>query len=169
MRLGPVDASGRRRPLPVEGDTFNMEFDTIIGAVGQRMEMDESLGLPLSKQNTINVDQYSLATPQKGIYAGGDAVRGPSSIIESIADGRQAAQSIDLFLGGSGDISEMLIEIEKNTGPVEEPSDKHHVHPDRLPVKLRLKGFAPIEAGYNRKQAMEEAARCLHCDLEPRE
>ncbi|RJO61142.1 MAG: FAD-dependent oxidoreductase [Dehalococcoidia bacterium] len=169
MRLGPVDSSGRRRPLPVEGETFDMEFDTVIGAVGQRMDTEENLGLPLSKQNTIQSDQYSLATPLSGVFAGGDAVRGPSSIIESIADGRQAAQSIDALLGGSGDISESLIEPEAGPGPVSEPTDKHRVRPDSVPVSRRLKGFAPIEAGYSRGQAMEEALRCLHCDLEPRE
>jgi NADPH-dependent glutamate synthase beta subunit-like oxidoreductase len=169
MRLGPVDASGRRRPLPLEGETFNMEFETIIGAVGQQLETDERLGLSLSQQNTIMADQYSLATPQKGVFAGGDAVRGPSSIIEAIADGRQAAQSIDIFLDGSGDIGERLIEPEASPGPVGEPTDKHRVHPDTVPVSRRLEGFDLIEAGYSREQAMEEALRCLHCDLEPRE
>jgi formate dehydrogenase beta subunit len=169
MRLGPVDGSGRRRPLPVEGELFSMEFDTIIGAIGQHLELEESLGLPHGKHNTIEVDPYTLASRQNGIFAGGDAVRGPSSIIEAIADGRQAAQSIDIFLGGSGDISEKLIEPEASPGPVGEPTDKHRVHPDTVPVSRRLKGFDPIEAGYSREQAMEEALRCLHCDLEPRE
>jgi NADH-quinone oxidoreductase subunit F len=169
MKLGPVDASGRRRPLPVEGGTFDIEFETIIGAIGQRLDAGESLGLTLSKQNTLMADQYSLATPMQGVFAGGDAVRGPSSIIESIADGRQAAQSIDLYLGGAGDIHESLIEPETNPGHIAEPTDKHAVLPDMVPVSRRLKGFAPIEAGYTRGQALEEAARCLHCDLEPRE
>jgi NADPH-dependent glutamate synthase beta subunit-like oxidoreductase len=169
MQLGPVDGSGRRRPLPLENETFELEFDTIIGAVGQRLEVGEGFGLSYTKQNNIKVDRYSLATSEHGIYAGGDSVRGPSSVIESIADGRQAAQSIDLLLGGNGDISETLIELEVNPGLVTEPSERHQVRPAKPPVSQRLKGFAPIESGYSCAQAIDEASRCLHCDLEPRE
>jgi NADPH-dependent glutamate synthase beta subunit-like oxidoreductase len=169
MRLGEMDNSGRRRPIPVENDVFSARFDTIIGAVGQRLGAGANLGLPLSKPNTIAVDEYSRATIQNGIFAGGDATRGPSSVIESIADGRQAASSIDLFLGGSGDISEKLIEPEASPGPVGQPTERHLVSPDRLAVSQRLKGFMPIESGYNHDQAIQEATRCLHCDLDPRE
>jgi NADPH-dependent glutamate synthase beta subunit-like oxidoreductase len=169
MRQGPLDSSGRRRSLPVEGDIFNLEFDSVIGAIGQRLEIGECFGLPLIKQNAIGVEKYSLATPVAGVFAGGDAVRGPSSIIESIADGRQAAKSIDLYLGGDGDISEKLSGPAEDIGVVAEPGEGRSVRTEKLPVNRRLDSFAMVESGYDREQALEEACRCLHCDLEPRE
>jgi NADH-quinone oxidoreductase subunit F len=169
MRQGPLDSSGRRRSLPVEGDVFELEFDTVIGAIGQRLDVTECFGLPLIKQNTIEVDKYTLATPVTGIFAGGDAVRGPSSIIESIADGRKAAQSIDLYLGGEGDISEKLSGPAEEIGVVAEPGEGRSVHAGKLPLNERLNSFAMVEYGYDREQALEEACRCLHCDLEPQE
>jgi NADH-quinone oxidoreductase subunit F len=169
MRQGPLDSSGRRRSLPVEGDIFNLEFDSVIGAIGQRLEIGECFGLPLIKQNAIEVEKYSLATPVAGVFAGGDAVRGPSSIIESIADGRQAAKSIDLYLGGDGDTGEKLSGPAEDIGEVAEPGEGRSVRTEKLPLNRRLDGFAMVESGYSREQAIEEACRCLHCDLEPRE
>jgi NADPH-dependent glutamate synthase beta subunit-like oxidoreductase len=169
MQPGPVDATGRRTALPVEGVTFELEFDNIIGASGQRLGINKSFGLPLTKNGTIEADRRTLATPVAGVYAGGDAVRGPASVIEAVADGRLAAQSIDRFLGGSGDISEKLSEDKAQIGPVSEPAPGKSVPLPTIEIERRLRGFTPVETGYKHDQAKQEALRCLHCDLEERE
>jgi NADPH-dependent glutamate synthase beta subunit-like oxidoreductase len=169
MQPGTVDATGRRSSLPVEGATFELEFDNLIGASGQRLEIDKSFGVPLTKSGTIEADRRTLATPVPGVYAGGDAVRGSSSVIEAIADGRLGSQSIDRFLGGTGDISEKLSEAHAEIGPVGEPAPGRSVPLPTINMKQRLRSFEPVEIGYNHEQAKREALRCLHCDLEERE
>jgi hypothetical protein len=77
--------------------------------------------------------------------------------------------SIDLYLGGEGDISEKLSGPADEIGTVAEPGEGRSVHAGKLPLNERLNGFAMVESGYDREQALEEACRCLRCDLEPQE
>jgi NADH-quinone oxidoreductase subunit F len=169
MRLGEVDDSGRPRPEPIQGSKFTMELDTIIAAVGQRPEVPGQFKLPLGKGNTIQVDPDTLATSREGVFAGGDAVNGPASVIESIANGRQAAISIDRYLGGSGEIEETLAPPEGELAPLGESKEEPRVEIPELPVAERLKGFSQVELALSDKVAVKEANRCLRCDLEERE
>jgi NADH-quinone oxidoreductase subunit F len=169
MRLGAMDASGRPRPEPIEGSEFLMGFDTIIAAVGQRPEVPAQFNLTLRQGNTIQVDPETLTTSRQGVFAGGDARSGAASVIEAIADGRQAAISIDKYLGGSGDISETLAPPEGELEPLEEAEEKRRPPMPMVPVKQRLGNFVQVELGYNDEMAIEEAKRCLRCDLEERE
>ena len=107
MQLGDADASGRRAPVPIPGSEYEMAFDTLIAAIGQSADA-AAVHLEGPKNGTIPVDPGSLTTPKRGIFAGGDAVTGPSTIIEAIAQGRLACASIDRFLGGTGIIPEAL-------------------------------------------------------------
>jgi len=99
MRHGEPDESGRRRPIPVEYSNFTVGADTVILAIGQYCDntLLERLGLAAS-QGKIDVDDVTYTTNLEGVFAGGDAVLGPSTIIESIATGREAAIMIDLYL-----------------------------------------------------------------------
>ena len=124
MELGAMDASGRRRPVPVKGSEFATGFDTIIAAIGQRPEVPSQFDLAVGRGNVIQVDPDTLATSKEGVFAGGDAMRGPASVIEAIADGRQAAISIDKYLGGSGIIDEVLAPLEEAPAPPEEAEEK---------------------------------------------
>ncbi len=169
MRLGEVDASGRRRPEPVAGSEFVMDFDTIIAAVGQRPEIPGRFNLPLGRGNTIQVDPDTLASSREGVFAGGDVVSGPASVIEAIADGRQAAISIDRYLGGRGEIEETLAPPEGAVAPLEEAPEERRVEVPSLPVDERLKSFSQVELGLSEEMAIKEAKRCLRCDLEERE
>ncbi len=169
MRLGEVDDSGRPRPEPIEGSEFTMDLDTIIAAVGQRPEIPGQFKLPLGRGNTIQVDPDTLATGREGVFAGGDAVNGPASVIESIANGRQAAISIDRYLGGSGDIEETLAPPEGEVAPLEEAEEEPRVEIPALPVAERLKSFSQVELSLSDKMAVKEANRCLRCDLEERD
>ena len=169
MELGAMDSSGRRRPEPIKGSEFAMSFDTIIAAIGQRPEIPHQFNLATGRGNAIQVDPDTLVTSREGVFAGGDAVTGPASVIEAIAAGRQVAISIDKYLGGSGDIDETLAPPEKAMAPLEEAEEKRRPEMPTLPDKKRLSGFDQVELGYTDEMAIEEAQRCLRCDLEERE
>lgn len=169
MELGAMDSSGRRRPEPIKGSEFAMSFDTIIAAIGQRPEIPHQFNLATGRGNAIQIDPDILVTSREGVFAGGDAVTGPASVIEAIAAGRQAAISIDKYLGGSGDIDETLAPPEKAMAPLEEAEEKRRPEMPTLPDEKRLSGFDQVELGYTDEMAIEEAQRCLRCDLEERE
>jgi NADH-quinone oxidoreductase subunit F len=169
MQLGDIDASGRPRPEPIEGSQFTMSFDTIIAAIGQRPEIPSNFKLSLSRGNTIKVDPDSLATDKAGVFAGGDVVKGPASVIEAIAHGRIAAMSIDKYLGGEGDIEETLAPPEEPMKPLEEAEEEWRVEIPAPKAKERIKNFEDVEMTLSQKMAIKEANRCLRCDLEERE
>ena len=100
MRLGKLDASGRRRPIPVEGSEFEVEADCIIPAISQRPDISflhEGHGLEISRWDSFVIDKNG-ATNRPGIFAGGDDVTGPATVIEAIAAGHTAADSMDRYL-----------------------------------------------------------------------
>ncbi|MFQ5825852.1 MAG: FAD-dependent oxidoreductase, partial [Dehalococcoidia bacterium] len=168
MRLGEMDSSGRRRPEPIAGDEFSLDFDTVIAAIGQVPEVPQTFALELGRGNTITVDADTQATSRGGVFAGGDCVTGPASVIEAIADGRRAAISIDRYLGGSGDISEVLLppEAGEEATFATEEGELYRPPMPHLPLEKRMEGFPEVELGYGDEPAMEEARRCLKCDLE---
>lgn len=165
MKLGAEDASGRRRPEPIEGSEFIIELDHIIAAIGQRPEIPTPFELPTGRGNTIQVDPDTLATSKEAIFAGGDTVLGPATVIEAIAAGRQAAISIDKYLGGSGVIDETLALpeeiIDRSGGPREGWRPKIAA----IPHKRRLNSFDGVELGWSQESALMETERCLRCDL----
>jgi NADPH-dependent glutamate synthase beta subunit-like oxidoreductase len=169
MRLGAIDTSGRPRPEPIEGSEFSMSFDNVIAAVGQRPEVPNQFKLTIGRGNTIEVDLETLATSREGVFAGGDAKSGPASVIEAIADGRQAAISIDKYLGGKGEIDEILAPPEEIMAPLEEVLEGGRTEVPALPLAERLKSFRLVELGMDEEMAIREAKRCLRCDLEERE
>lgn len=107
MRLGRPDQTGRGRPIPVMGSEFTMEVDTVIPAIG---ESPDVFPLPkkvkVTRRNTIAVDPFDLQTGVPAIFAGGDVVRGPSTVIEAIIDGKRAADSIDRYLSNKANETE---------------------------------------------------------------
>ncbi|MBA7621188.1 NADPH-Fe(3+) oxidoreductase subunit beta [subsurface metagenome] len=170
MELGAVDDSGRRRPEPIKGSEFSMIFDTIIAAIGQHPEIPRQFDLVIGNGNVIQVDPDNLATSREGVFAGGDVVSGPASVIEAIAAGRKAASSIDKFLGGDGIIEESLVETPATvpyTGSREEGfADLKREQMSTRPLSERHDGFSEVELGFTEDQAIKEAKRCLSCDLE---
>jgi NAD-dependent dihydropyrimidine dehydrogenase PreA subunit len=164
MRLGEPEANGRRAPVPVVGSEFVLQFDTLIMAIGQSADA-ASVHIEGEKNGTVRVDLDNLATSQKGIFAAGDAVNGPSTIIQAIAQGRLACTSIDRFLGGSGNIPESL-SGESNTAPPETaPRGAAKQAVRTIGLKRRCTTFDPVERTYGGKTAIAEATRCLSCDL----
>jgi NADPH-dependent glutamate synthase beta subunit-like oxidoreductase len=101
MQLGEPDASGRRRPEPIEGSQFEVALDTVIPAIGQRSDLSfipEGEAIKTTGWGTIVVDPDTLETGRAGVFAGGDCVDGPGIAIQAIASGQQAAESIKQYL-----------------------------------------------------------------------
>jgi len=168
MQLGEPDASGRRRPEPIEGSEFVMEFDTIIAAIGQRPDIPAEFTLQTGRGNTLVVDSNTLTTNREGIFAAGDVVSGPDAVIGAIAGGRKAAEAIDKYLGGNGIIDEMLVKPEElipYLGHDEDFAYSPRARMPRLPVGQQLDNFSEIELGFSEETAIAEAERCLKCPL----
>ena len=103
MELGPADQSGRRRPIPIGGSEFVVEADAIVPAIGQIIDpqiWDSISDLERSRWNTIHVDPVTYATSIEGVFSGGDAGTGPATVVEAVAAGREAAESISRYLKG---------------------------------------------------------------------
>ncbi len=165
MELGAPDASGRRSPVPIKGSEFITELDTIIAAIGQRTVAYEGYGVALNRNNTIKVNEQMM-TSRSGVFAGGDCVTGPKTVIEAIAAGRRAAIAIDRYLGGDGDISESLVEPEEAKTWLQRslPTEKEAVF-TALPPARRAGTFEEVEHGFKKTVAEAEAMRCLQCHV----
>lgn len=169
MKLGEPDESGRRRPMPVPRTEHTYEVDTVIPAIGQ---IPETSGLPSvlldERARAILVDPLTLETRIPGVFAGGDVVTGPASIVEAIGAGKRAATSIDRYLNGKDLRSEREEEIEETTW----------VKDWEMIVKKPERYTTPsIDVGRQRvsfeeadellvkikERAMSEAQRCLEC------
>jgi formate dehydrogenase beta subunit len=167
MELGEPDASGRRRPVPIKGSEVDEEYTAIIGAIGQRTEKIDGYGVNTGRANTINADEKTLATSREGVWAGGDAVTGPDSVIRAIAAGRLAASSIDKYLGGSGVIDEELTQ-ERRIGACAglTGEDFHGMSRVEMPcikAEQAIKSFIEVETGLTEEGAIAEGKRCFQC------
>ena len=172
MELGEFDASGRRRPIPIEGSEFDIDVDTIIAAIGQAPDLSFlpiDSGFDITKGQTFVVDPVTLATNQPGIFAGGDLVTGPDTVIEAMAAGERAAISIDRYLQGKSMTEDRLRQPERRVEiprAMEELEEKGRIGVPTLSLRERLGGFEEVNLGYSEERAIEEARRCLRCDLE---
>jgi NADH-quinone oxidoreductase subunit F len=164
MQLSGFDENGRRRPLPMDGRELALQVDTVILAVGQ--EVDPSLSaiaLKVSNRGRIVVDPGDLSTSLPGVYAGGDAVLGPATVIDAIAQGLQAARSIDEQVRGIP-ATVPTLEDEYPAPPDDaEVPEKSRRAVRTLSVPDRLGGFAEVALCYSAADAQEEASRCLRC------
>ncbi len=163
MQAGEPDASGRPRPEPIAGSEFELSCDSLIMAVGQRADA-ASLKLAANSDGTARVGD-SLETPAPGIFAAGDVVSGPKTIIEAIGQGRKAAASIDRYLGGAGKIDSEAVPDGATEPPEAAPQGARRPRPERVPPAGRIKGFGLVEFGYDEETAGREAGRCLSCDI----
>jgi NADPH-dependent glutamate synthase beta subunit-like oxidoreductase len=151
-----------------ENSQYIIEADTVIFAIGQRPDIPENFGVNILPNHLIEIDPYTFTTSREGVYAAGDAVTGPSSVIKSIASGRKAAAALDQYLGGSGIIDEKLApqkEPEKQIGLKEGFAPLERMGDMLLPADERVKNFCPVAQDIDEKTAGCEAERCLQCDL----
>jgi formate dehydrogenase beta subunit len=168
MELGEPDESGRKKPIPVKGSEFIIELDRLIIAIGQKSEVPESFNIKTDKKGKIIVDEKNLSTFTEGVFAGGDLVSGPASVIEAVQHGRIAASSIDKYLGGDGVIEQKFIPDEEENqyiGREERFTDRKRANNKKLPIEKRKTGFSQVEFCLTEKEAVLEAERCLKCQL----
>ncbi len=170
MELGELDSSGRRRPIPVAGSEQLVPVDLAILSIGLRPTTSPfRRELELNSDETIRVDAMTLETSLPSVFAGGDAVTGPSMIVNAIGQGKQAAFYIDRYLQGDSltdaGWNGRLPAVDKNEvlRRFKSVSERNSKAPPQLPVPERLHGFAEIESTLSEKDARYNAGRCLDC------
>ena len=177
MKLGDIDKSGRRSPVPIEGSEFIVELDTLIPAIGQEPDVSSLAsgnGLNISKWNTIEVDSETLYSGEGGIFAGGDVVTGPKTVTEAMAQGKIAAQMIHKYIQGEPvkreyKVTRPAIRVEGIELTDEEVEQLQKPSMPVLSIEERLGNFREVESGLTTEMAVKEAKRCLRCDLEVQE
>ena len=153
--LGETDSSNRRRPEEVAGTEFELDVDTVISAVSQKVTIDSGQSIEMAKWNTIKIDEQTGATNIDGVYSGGDCIGGNGNVISAIADGKRAAASIDIKIAGD----KAILSYDKP----KVMSDKESVL-SRSADKARAKRQQiDHDKTLTKEQAVFEASRCLAC------
>jgi len=173
MKLGEPDASGRRRPIPIKDSEFTIDADSIILAIGQVVDAGSFCGCPELKTNSwgcIDADEEVFRTSLEGVFAAGDCVTGPSTVVEAIAQGKRAASAINKFLNGEPVVPDIkpyncskgeLDEIDPDE--FKDVERKERVKEPVLSVDETKNNFKEIVLGFTELQAREESMRCLSC------
>jgi len=172
MELGEPDKSGRRRPRAISGSEFLIEVDSVIPAIGQESDwacLTDECACTLSDWGTLTVDPATLQSNDPDIFAGGDAVSGPATVVEAIAAGKEAAISIDRFVRGA-DLSEGRQKIYNAVNPAEVlegaavSKEERMKMPHLLPGD-RVNNFNEVQLGFDEDRVKKEAQRCLSCGI----
>jgi len=174
MRLGDPDASGRRRPIPIENETWRIEADAVILAIGQRPDsgfLDDDLAL--NRDGTIAHNPGTLETSRPGVFVAGDVATGPRSAVEAIGMGHRAAEAIHRYLTGEevhlidpirSDqivfLDQQYLAEQAARGRV---SLEERAAPGELSPEVRVRNFEEVCRGLTEEQARAEAQRCLSC------
>lgn len=173
MELGAMDASGRRKPVPVENSEYEDIYDYVIAAIGQTQDLTfiNKDFCVCTDKNRIQVDADLMTTSLEGVFAGGDAVTGPKTAIAAIAAGRRAALAMDQHLRG-----QQIAKIEGTYNHVKAPrlsdmdkaefASKEKIAKEKMPMldkTARSCNFKEVELGFSEEQARAEAKRCLSC------
>ncbi|HMK37018.1 MAG TPA: FAD-dependent oxidoreductase [Desulfomonilaceae bacterium] len=170
--LGEPDPSGRRRPVPIEGSEYKMPVGAIITAIGQRPDIEAFPGLgemELTKQQTIKVASYNQQTSLPDVFAGGDAVTGPATVVQAIGAGKRAARAIHAYLRSQASPEKLLPRPHSMVAPT--PMDyreKAFIQRQEIPMidlDRRIHTFDQVELGLDEIAAKQEAKRCMRCDI----
>jgi formate dehydrogenase beta subunit len=175
MELGAPDASGRRSPAPVQGSEFVIPCDMVIPAIGQRIETEclqaESASPAVNRRGAVQADPDTLATSVEGVFAGGDCVSGPATLIEAMAAGFRVSNSIDQYLR-EGRVTltedERMSRVFRSMSKLEEDEvDRlgglQRIKPEEREVAERVSDFGEVEQVLSPEDALLEADRCLRC------
>lgn len=174
MELGEPDASGRRRPVPIEGSETILDVDMIITAIGQsplltfRGKGDRLDDLEITRWNTFEVEPATCQTNVPYIFAAGDSATGPALVVDAIGGGRKAARSMDLFLSGKPVVPQPNALLNKHIPgtifeSVEGVVQKKRTEMPELPVKQRIHTLDEVDLVISEADAQNESARCLSC------
>ncbi|MFA6201040.1 MAG: NADH-ubiquinone oxidoreductase-F iron-sulfur binding region domain-containing protein [Bacteroidales bacterium] len=166
MMLSEFDASGRRKSVEIKDSNFILDVDFVIPAVSQYADLPfigkNEIGQ--TKWGTFVTDPDNTMTTMEGVFAGGDIVRGPEDVISAIADGKKAASSIDIYLGGNGLLNKgPEIDIPRVFDDDEIVSHMQFEQ-EMLPPNVRKNTFDEVVIGFHKLNAIAESMRCLHCE-----
>jgi ferredoxin len=175
-KLGEPDASGRRSPVPIPGSEFEIKADVVIPAVSQAADLTF---LPVEGDFEVNrgrvkVDPATYATNVRGVFACGDFVTGPTTLIEAAGHGKKAAYAIDRYLAGRTDVT-VAANVKVTSSWRHEMPEFYDVLPRQhipmTPVEMRMPSSDPevnfttqVEQGYDATGAVAESTRCLMCN-----
>lgn len=167
--INVFDEDGRFNPSYNEDEVKTIECDCVIMAIGQAFDLSLIEEMPDIKhgRGVIEIDK-DQSTGVKGIFAGGDVALVPGSVVDAVKMGRGAAIAIDRYLGGEGNIDEVLAELElkdPQIGKAEGFGNWSRISIPCLPVEDRKGNFNLVEQLYSEEEAIKEASRCLQCDL----
>jgi formate dehydrogenase beta subunit len=173
MELGEPDASGRRRPVPIEGSETLLETDMVITAIGQSPDVsftDSGMGLKTTRWNTVEVDSATLQSNIPHLFAAGDAATGPSLVVTAIGGGRRAARSIHQYISGqpvSAEPEELAKDLIAETIFDQVPGivKSSRAPMPELPVAERIHSFIEVDQVLSEEAARNESSRCLFCCL----
>ena len=167
QRLGDFDRSGRRRPVPIPSTEFDMECDILIPAIGQITVVNDA-SLDMAGKSTLEVGN-AFETKLPGVFAAGDAVLGPATVVEAVAQGNKVALAVDNWLT-NGKLERVVYQPERHDVAqlfnITDYANAPRVGVMCVPLQQRLAGFAEVEVGLDEAQARAEARRCYRCDLE---
>ncbi len=172
--LGEADASGRRRPVPVEGSEFHIECDAVITAIGQLPDtrwIKESMGLSISRWGRLEVNPNTLQTTLPHVFAAGDVVTGPATVIEAVTAGHKAAEAIHRFINHE-DLESPTRRLEtwempgRNWNSIPENAEKVTRARSRQRIlQESAASFEEVDLGFSEEDAKHEAQRCLNCGV----
>ncbi len=166
MELGEPDASGRRKPVPIEGKTEEIELDSVILAIGQKLVAEDVSELTLNNRGNIEADPDFFTTDIEGVFAIGDATnRGASIAIEAIGEADRCARAVDAFLNGKALDTRVpyISKRDESTIDYSDREQKSRLNPKVLAPEVRNKNFDEVSLGFTEEEAQEEAKRCLEC------
>jgi NADH-quinone oxidoreductase subunit F len=166
MELGEFDNSGRRKPKKLADSEFVIECDMIIPAISQHADFPfiSKEDVELTAWGSFVTDRLNLMTSMEGVFAGGDVARGSDTAVNAIADGKKAASSIDIYLGGTGKLNKGE-PIEIPVGEIDDdPAEYNRFPMEIMAPDKRKQGFREVIQGYRKLNAVAEATRCLRCD-----
>ncbi len=166
MELGEPDASGRRKPVPVEGKTEEIAVDSVILAIGQKLVQGDVSELTLNNRGNIEADPDFFTTNIEGVFAIGDATnKGASIAVEAIGEADRCARAVDAYLNGQA-LDTRVPYISKRDEASIDYSDRtrqSRLTPKVLAPEVRNKSFAEVSLGFTEEEAKAEANRCLEC------
>jgi len=171
--LAEPDAKGRRRPVPVEGSEHVMEVDSVVTAIGERVDregLETIASLKWTRWGTLMADTITSSTSAEGIFSGGDLVLGPATVVEAIGAGKRAAEGIDRYIRGLPQPKMPPVPTRRMRVDMAEvpASTKMAVRRPEMPLlgpERRRITFQQVELGYDETTARKEANRCLRCDI----
>jgi NADPH-dependent glutamate synthase beta subunit-like oxidoreductase len=170
QRLAEFDDTARRKPAAMEGESFTLPLDLVIPAVGQAPDLRwlKPGELAVRRGHTFEVNE-AYATSRPGVFAAGDAVTGPATIVQAIAQGNLVAVAVDEWLRTGQTCKPRFVTARHDVAlrhNLDDFAGAHRPAMPKLELAKREGNFREVELGLDEAAAQAEAKRCLRCDLE---